>query len=85
MRTALLEVGDCRNFRLLEYTKTTKNKKSRINVTAVRTPINTSISTGCEEEDDIPMPEKLTTAFIVIVQYTNKQHVPENPALGVKI
>ena len=31
------------------------------------------------------MPEKLTTAFIVIVHYSNKQHVPENPALGVKI
>ena len=31
------------------------------------------------------MPEKLTTAFIVIVHYTNKQHVPKNPALGVKI
>ena len=54
LRTAR-EVGDCRNFCLFEYAKIARNRNRRIKVTAVKTPINTSTSTGC---DEIPMPEK---------------------------
>ena len=35
--------------------KIARNRNRRIKVTAVKTPINTSTSTGC---DEIPMPEK---------------------------
>ena len=61
LRTPERDVGDWRNFCLLEYTNTTRNKKRRIKVTAVKTPINTSTSTGW---DDIPIPKNTKNKII---------------------